>query len=68
LEPRDKKLSDRVLVEVDMAGILVWTLRVVLPTSPSRVESCIIRLLSEVDVFVRIHQLLRSSLSFDKIG
>ena len=35
-----------------------------LPASPSRVEGCIFGLLSGV----RVHQLLRSSLSFDEFG
>ena len=39
-----------------------------LPASPSRVEGCIFGLLSGVDVPVRVHQLLRSSLSFDEFG
>ena len=37
-----------------------------LPASQSRVEGCIFGLLSRVDVPVRVHQLLRSSLSFDE--
>ena len=39
-----------------------------LPASPSRVQGCIFGLLSGVDVPVRVHQLLRSSLSFDEFG
>ena len=38
------------------------------PASPSRVEGCIFRLLSGVHEPVRVHQLLRSSLSFDDFG
>ena len=39
-----------------------------LSASPSRVEGCIFGLLSGVDVPVRVHQLLRSSLSFNEFG
>ena len=49
-----------------MAGAL--RRRVVLPAPPSRVEGCVLRLLSGVDKSVRVHQLLRSSLSFDEFA
>ena len=43
--------------------------RVSLPASPSRVDGCIFGLLSGVDVPVRVHQLLRSSLmNLEKAG
>jgi hypothetical protein len=57
----NKEVSDRVRSAWQGPGAL--DRRVVLPASPSRVECCIFRLLSAVDVSVRVHQLLRSSLS-----